>query len=105
MDIRDVRVAVVPDDGVARAAYPLAHVAAHLAEADETELHQLCSLGRWGVCGTLVPPYEPNPTGLCTAVGIRAQTWRLTCGFRAAAVPVTHRGGPAPCTPVDDVSR
>jgi hypothetical protein len=45
VDIGEVRVAVVSEDGVARAADPLAHVAAHLAEADETELHQLCSLG------------------------------------------------------------
>jgi hypothetical protein len=41
VDIGEVRVAVVSEDGVTRAANPLAHVAAHLAEADETELHQL----------------------------------------------------------------
>ena len=40
VDIGDVRVAVVSDDGVAGAADALAHVAAHLAETDETELHQ-----------------------------------------------------------------
>ncbi|GAA3126252.1 hypothetical protein GCM10017687_45980 [Streptomyces echinatus] len=39
LDVGDLRVAVVADDGVAGAADPLAHVAAHLAETDETELH------------------------------------------------------------------
>lgn len=41
VDIGEVRVAVVSDDGVACAADALAHVAAHLAETDETKLHQV----------------------------------------------------------------
>ena len=43
-----VRVAVVADDGVPGAADPLAHVAAHLAEADQTELHA----APFAVCGS-----------------------------------------------------
>ena len=39
-DIRDVGVAVVPDDLVAGAADPLPHVVAHLAQADQSELHR-----------------------------------------------------------------
>ncbi|GAA4553908.1 hypothetical protein GCM10023097_52070 [Streptomyces collinus] len=88
MDIGEVRVAVVSEDGVTCAADPLAHVAAHLAEADETELHQLFSLGSatWhgGTCvprGTFVPASEPKPGRSRTSVGIRAQSYALTCGF------------------------
>ena len=43
VDVADVRVAVVADDGVPGAAQPLAHVAAHLAEPDESELHAVAS--------------------------------------------------------------
>ncbi|GAB7103004.1 hypothetical protein JCM4814A_13180 [Streptomyces phaeofaciens JCM 4814] len=58
MDIGEVRVAVESDDGVAGAADPLAHVAAHLAEADETELHQLFLRS---LCGVRAPSY-PCPS-------------------------------------------
>jgi hypothetical protein len=37
-------VAVVPDDLVARAAQPLAHVAAHLAQPDQSQLHPCSSV-------------------------------------------------------------
>ncbi|GGV18973.1 hypothetical protein GCM10010293_13630 [Streptomyces griseoflavus] len=62
MDIGEVRVAVVSEDGVPCAADPLAHVAAHLAEADETELHQLSSLGmRRGVTALTYRRPSLNP--------------------------------------------
>jgi hypothetical protein len=38
-DVGELGIAVVADDGVAGAADPLAHVPAHLAEADESQLH------------------------------------------------------------------
>jgi hypothetical protein len=38
-DVGEVGVAVVADNGVARAADAFAHVAAHLAQADESEFH------------------------------------------------------------------
>ncbi|GHA41925.1 hypothetical protein GCM10010303_61290 [Streptomyces purpurascens] len=77
MDIGEIRVAVVSEDGVARAADPLAHVAAHLAEADETELHQLFSLGVQVSDVALRhsrAASEPKPGRSRTSVGIRAQS-------------------------------
>src|SRR3954471_10773886 len=56
VDIGEVRVAVVSDHGEACAADPLAHVAAHLAEADETELHQWFLRLLWRE-STFVPTY------------------------------------------------
>ena len=38
----DLGIQVVADDRVAGAAQPLAHVAAHLAESDEPDLHASC---------------------------------------------------------------
>ena len=43
VDVADVGVAVVPDDLVTGAAQTLAHVAAHLAQADQSELHRQSS--------------------------------------------------------------
>ncbi|GGX78451.1 hypothetical protein GCM10010515_52730 [Streptomyces fructofermentans] len=66
---------------MACAANALAHVAAHLAEADETELHQVVpSLATWQD-GTFVPAYEPKPGRSRTSVGTAAQTYGPTCGF------------------------
>ena len=86
VDIGEVRVAVVSDDGVACAADALAHVAAHLAEADETELHQMFLMRV--VSAAFVPGSEPKPGRVRTPVGIPAQTQPSTCGS-SAAQPLT----------------
>ncbi|GAB2831669.1 hypothetical protein GCM10027073_70110 [Streptomyces chlorus] len=96
MDIGEVRIAVVSENGVARAANPLTHVAAHLAEADETELHQLCSLGcdvawRHERAAALTYRPDPKPGRSRTSVGIRAHAHALTCGFTNADRPAVFR--------------
>ncbi|GHF04655.1 hypothetical protein GCM10017776_22940 [Streptomyces griseoluteus] len=100
MDVREVRVAVVSDDGVACAADALTHVAAHLAEADETELHQLFLRSLCGVPGTWVPGTEPNGDPSCTTVGIRAHTYAPTWAF--ATGPAL---GPVPGSPAQPLRR
>ena len=56
VDVGDLGVAVVADDGVPGAADPLAHVAAHLAEADESESMpcptlRTCAAEQWSRSG------------------------------------------------------
>ncbi len=68
VDVTHLGVEVEPDDVVAGAAQPLAHVATHLAEADESELHVCVPpggvLGRQRCSAPRAAPGQPARAGL-----------------------------------------
>ena len=92
--VGDVGVAVEADHLVARAAQPLAHVAAHLAETDETELH-VASLSA-GSVGT-VGGSRLRPTQRAS-IRLRGPVWPAgrigrACGGAVAPAQLAKRTG------------